>query len=297
MKTILLLLAFTGALLATDVPPTGFDLPNGTRIVVEDGKVRVEAGAHAAGGNAGASSSVSVRSEGANKVATVTTDRNGRHETRTVVIGPDGKATVSEAADEQPAGAGPAPSPDGAWLGVHCAGMHAALRQQLDIGEDEGVLVEDVAPDGPAAKAGIGANDLILTLDKQPVGSVAALRAELLKCKPGAQVLVEYLRKGRRESVAATLGRRGVPEGSGIGATLDKLQRDQPATSTKSRTVIVGPGGKSRVVDGGSDDAFDTILKDPGVPESFKETVRQQREQMRKFMEEHGGAAKRKKGQ
>jgi membrane-associated protease RseP (regulator of RpoE activity) len=297
MKTILCLLALAGAGVAAEVPLQSFDLPNGTRIVVENGKVRVETNAPAAGANASASSSVNMRSDGVNKVATVTTERNGRRETRTVVIGPDGKATVGEAAADKPAGDEPAPAPDDAWLGVHCAALPPALRAQLDLAEGEGVLVEKVADGSPAAKAGLGVNDLILALNQQPVGSVAALRAALLQSQPGAQIAVDYLRKGRRGSVSATLARRGAPEPSGIGATLEKLRREQPATNTKSRTVIVGGDGKSRIVEGDRDDAFDAVMNDPTVPESFKETVRQQREQMRKFMEEHSGPARGSRGQ
>jgi hypothetical protein len=115
----------------------------------------------------------------------------------------------------------------------------------------------------------------------------ATSRTELARRKPGEQMTVDYLRKGRRDSVRLTLTERTAPEDSGIGAAMNKLNTQQPSSKTHSRTTVIGPNGKATTVEGSPDDAFDAILRDPNVPESFKETVRKQREQMRKFMEEH----------
>lgn len=288
----LLLLASAGALLAADIPLDGIDLPNGTKIRIDNGNVSVEATNHAAGPNANgsASSSVSVRTEGRNKIATVISERDGRRETRTVIIGPDGKATVSGPVNEPPAGE--QASPNRAWLGVNCAEIPAALRAQIDVANGEGVLVEHLAPEGPAASAGLMQNDIILALDKRPVGSVQGLRNELSTRIPGAQITVDYLRKGRRASVHLTLAERGGTQPSGIGTAMEKLQRDQPGANTQRRTVVIASDGKPKIVEGGSDDAFDALLNDPNVPPTFKETVRKQREEMRKFMEKHGNNVK-----
>lgn len=285
--TLVAILASSLWLPAAEVPQEGMKLSNGMRIVVENGKVRVEGPAgNTHGATTSSSSSVSVRSEGGVRIATVVTERNGVREVRTITIGPDGKATAGEAVPDSDAGA-PAPQAGGAWLGVNCSEVPPALRAQLDISPGEGLLVEHLAPGGPAAKAGLIVNDILLALDKQAIGSLASLREKLAASRPGQPVLVDYLRKGRRDTLRLALAERTVNQPSPTGEAVAKVQEQQPSTNTKSRTAVVGADGKATVVEGTDEDAFDAILKDPNVPESFKEQIRKQRDMMRKFREEH----------
>jgi putative serine protease PepD len=70
-----------------------------------------------------------------------------------------------------------------------------------------GVGVVDVTSGGPAAAAGIVAGDVITSLDKVAVTSMAALSAELATLKPGQQVPVGITREdGSTSTVTATLG-------------------------------------------------------------------------------------------
>ena len=47
------------------------------------------------------------------------------------------------------------------WVGIWCMPVPSALRAQLALPEKQGVLVENVAPDSPAAKAGIARYDIL----------------------------------------------------------------------------------------------------------------------------------------
>jgi membrane-associated protease RseP (regulator of RpoE activity) len=51
----------------------------------------------------------------------------------------------------------------------------AALQKQLKLDEDGGVLVQSVAADGPAAKAGLQEFDVILAVDGKPITLAASL--------------------------------------------------------------------------------------------------------------------------
>jgi PDZ domain len=75
---------------------------------------------------------------------------------------------------------------------------------------DEGVLVSAVSPGGPAAEAGIRADDLIVRIDDTPLdgrGDVSPERAlveYLSGVDVGETVELTYLRDGDRESVSVT---------------------------------------------------------------------------------------------
>ncbi|MEV0923786.1 trypsin-like peptidase domain-containing protein [Streptomyces spongiicola] len=69
-----------------------------------------------------------------------------------------------------------------------------------------------VTPNGPAAKAGLRAGDVITKFDGKPVDSGPTLISEIWTHKPGDQVRLTYERDGREATVTITLGQR---EGDG----------------------------------------------------------------------------------
>ena len=73
-----------------------------------------------------------------------------------------------------------------AFLGV-------ALAQGADADAAEGALVDDVAPGTPAARAGIGSNDLITAFAGKRVRSAAALRNLVLQSSPGRLVRITWI--------------------------------------------------------------------------------------------------------
>ncbi len=60
------------------------------------------------------------------------------------------------------------------------------LAGRLDIGR--GVVVTEVAPEGPAAKAGLRPGDVVLNVNREPIADVAAFRQLLATVKPGESV-------------------------------------------------------------------------------------------------------------
>ena len=55
---------------------------------------------------------------------------------------------------------------------------------------NQGVMVTGVAPGSPAAEAGIHANDVVLEVNRQPVGSPDALKQEVGKVAAGKPLLL-----------------------------------------------------------------------------------------------------------
>jgi Do/DeqQ family serine protease len=61
------------------------------------------------------------------------------------------------------------------WLGVKTQEVTADIARSLGLERPQGVLVTDVYPDGPGARAGLKQGDLVLSIDGQPVNDEASL--------------------------------------------------------------------------------------------------------------------------
>jgi S1-C subfamily serine protease len=91
-----------------------------------------------------------------------------------------------------------------AYLGV----TTATVTPELNLRADRGAFVQDLAPDGPAADAGIEPSDIIVRIDGRPVRSSDDVGAAVEARKPGDSVDVEVIRGGRRETIEAELEQR-----------------------------------------------------------------------------------------
>jgi S1-C subfamily serine protease len=113
------------------------------------------------------------------------------------------------------------------WLGVHLVALDPGLRS-LGMGE-HGLLVQDVKPGGPAARAGIkggsravplvsgqvllAGGDVVTAIDGVPVDTTADVERVLEGRSPGETVDVVVRRNGIPQTVRVELGNR--PAGDG----------------------------------------------------------------------------------
>jgi len=97
--------------------------------------------------------------------------REGRHETMNVKVGKLAEEPTQVASRQS------APSGSRAF-GMHVEDLTPAIAQRLGV-EDEGALVAEVEPDGPAARAGIRPGDVVVEADRKPVKSAAELAKAL----------------------------------------------------------------------------------------------------------------------
>jgi len=113
------------------------------------------------------------------------------------------------------AAAGPDPwppwtRPTAVRLGVRVVGTTAQLRKTLGVSAAKGALVLEVASDGPAARAGLEAGDVLTEVAGKPVGDAADILEALAGRKPGNEVPLQYVRD--REVRAATVTLAPAPE-------------------------------------------------------------------------------------
>ncbi len=83
---------------------------------------------------------------------------------------------------------------------MHCVPLDEPLRSQLDVKSDEGLLVRDVAPDSPAASAGLRRNDMLLSARGKRLTSVADLQ-QAVNESSASELKIELLRSGKQENV------------------------------------------------------------------------------------------------
>ncbi|MGQ9574482.1 MAG: S1C family serine protease [Thermoguttaceae bacterium] len=99
------------------------------------------------------------------------------------------------------------PVPRG-YLGVGMDEVTRELAEQLGLDQPGGVVITEVAPGSPAAKAGLQPADVILQWDGKPVNSTQDLRFLVASSKIGSTVKVLLYRDGRKQEVTVTVGQR-----------------------------------------------------------------------------------------
>ncbi|MEZ0343595.1 MAG: DegQ family serine endoprotease, partial [Caldimicrobium sp.] len=91
------------------------------------------------------------------------------------------------------------------WLGVVIQDLTPDLAKELGLKVTEGVLITEIIPDSPAAKAGLKEKDVIIKVNGKPVRNASELRSQILILKPGTEVELEIIRNGEKKIVKATI--------------------------------------------------------------------------------------------
>ena len=98
------------------------------------------------------------------------------------------------------------------YLGITPFDKPTAARYGYSLSIDRGIYVFQVALGGPADRAGLQRDDVILSIDGKEVNSVSEIRAEINSHKVGDKVKVTYTRGGQQNTVEVTLQEMPVPE-------------------------------------------------------------------------------------
>jgi S1-C subfamily serine protease len=94
------------------------------------------------------------------------------------------------------------------WLGVEIGEVTAEKAKDLKLTAQRGVVVMDVEPDGPAAKAGLKENDVITQYDGQVVEGTVQFRRLVRETPTGRTVALVISRNGVTQNVSVELGER-----------------------------------------------------------------------------------------
>jgi serine protease Do len=81
-------------------------------------------------------------------------------------------------------------------IGIHVQSITPSLAAGLGLAMDQGVIVSDVLPGSPAEMAGLKVQDIILSLDDKPVGSLPVFGLYMLMSRAGDRMKIRVLRGG-----------------------------------------------------------------------------------------------------
>ncbi|RTG12716.1 serine endoprotease DegQ [Serratia marcescens] len=90
-------------------------------------------------------------------------------------------------------------------LGIKGSEMTPDMAKAFNTDAQRGAFVSEVLPKSAAAKAGIKAGDILVSVDGKPVNSFAELRAKVGTTAPGKTLKVGLLRDGKPQEVSVTL--------------------------------------------------------------------------------------------
>jgi S1-C subfamily serine protease len=114
--------------------------------------------------------------------------RDGKEQAITVTLGEQPKQKEeAKSAEKSPA-----------YLGVYTQVLSPELKERLELKADKGVLVTEVLPGSPAAKAGLAEEDVITHVDDVAVNNPNDLRSAIEKVGAGKEVALKVMR-GKKE--------------------------------------------------------------------------------------------------
>ena len=92
------------------------------------------------------------------------------------------------------------------WIGVQVQPVTQDIADGMGLKQAQGALVADPQKDGPAAKAGVEAGDVITAVNGQSVKDARELARIIGGFAPGSTVKLDVLRNGKSKVVSLTLG-------------------------------------------------------------------------------------------
>jgi serine protease Do len=110
------------------------------------------------------------------------------------------------------------------WLGVSIQPLTQELAKSFNAKDTKGVLISDVIPDSPAAKAGLKPGDILLEFDGKKVEAPADLQRTVGLAQPGQDAKMKVWRDQSEKSVEVKIGE----------APDEKEAQQRPARATPS---------------------------------------------------------------
>jgi hypothetical protein len=93
------------------------------------------------------------------------------------------------------------------WLGIAVGQPEQSVRSKLKIPEDQGLIVNNVVADSPAAKAGIQEGDVLLKAGDKPLKKVQEL-IDVVDQTKDKDLRIELLRDGQQQTLTVTPAKR-----------------------------------------------------------------------------------------
>jgi membrane-associated protease RseP (regulator of RpoE activity) len=183
------------------------------------------------------------------------------------------------------------PEPPAFWIGISVSPLEPALRSQLKIPANQGLLAIDVVKDGPAAKAEVKLHDILLSLAGKPLESQEKL-VELVQASGEKTVPLELIRAGKTLTIDVMPQRRKAGQ---IQVTLNPSEMLYYQLVRPGALVTVDQTGAVATVDKKGSWIADATSINAGAPASRLDEIATDIKQLRKSIEELNKTLKDKK--
>jgi len=133
------------------------------------------------------------------------------------------------------------------WIGVQIQPVTGEIADNLGLKNARGALVAEPQSGSPAAKAGIKAGDVIVSVNGEAVNDARTLARRISAMAPGTQVKLGMIRNGREDTLTLTLGELPKEREARAGAE----EREAPSTDVPKLGLSLAPsrnGGEGVVV-------------------------------------------------
>jgi serine protease Do len=97
------------------------------------------------------------------------------------------------------------------WMGAEVQSVTPEIAEGLGMKKAGGAIIASVQNNGPAAKAGLKAGDVITAIEDVPVGNANELTKKVQSAAPGSSVKLAMVRKGKESALNVSVGRMPEP--------------------------------------------------------------------------------------
>jgi hypothetical protein len=156
------------------------------------------------------------------------------------------------------------------WLGVETSSIPRVVSEQLGLAKGFGLVVDYVVPDGPAAAAGVQANDILKMFNDQILMEPDQL-AKLVRSYPdGTNVTLTILRKNAEQKVTVKLGKHEVRQSNhDFGFNFDNGEFNEKMQEFNEKMQVFNDKMKDFKVD------LSNTNFDPNIRETVREAQRE----------------------
>ncbi|MBP7843470.1 MAG: Do family serine endopeptidase [Proteobacteria bacterium] len=122
------------------------------------------------------------------------------------------------------------------WIGVVISNLSPQIARSLKIKDTNGALIQEVAPGGPAEKAGLKSYDVVIGINNKEVNDSRDLTMQIGDMAPGTKAEFKIIRSGKNLSVTLEVGK--TPSQGFIAKSFGRQQKPDSSVSRKTGLVL-----------------------------------------------------------
>jgi serine protease Do len=134
------------------------------------------------------------------------------------------------------------------WIGVQIQPVSKEIAESLGLAEEKGALVSEPQPDGPAAKAGVQAGDVITAVNGETVSDPRDLAKKVAAISAGKNAELTVWHKGAAKTISVAVQPYPQDEQQANAAPQSEDQATPSALDDYGLTVMPSDDGKGVVV-------------------------------------------------